>query len=180
MGIFDLPGTAAARRAQQGMTNIAGQYSNAFQNYYQPSLTALWQQANSKTLSPWQQAQFSDLQAGGMRDTQDASQQLQKNLVSRGIGQSGIASGALANLWNRYASNMQGARQQQMNQLDQQRLQALMAMLGQAGSAGQNALGAQQDIYQNSLQQQAQSGNMLGGLGGMLGQLWGLYGGGIF
>lgn len=179
MGMFDLPGTAAANRAGKAMSGLANSYTSAFNQYYQPSLAALWQQANSKTLSPWQQGQFNDYQAGSLRDTQDASQQLQQNLVNRGMGQSGVASGALANLWNQYSKNMLGARQQQMNQLDQQRLQALQAMLGQAGNAGQSAMGAQQGVYQNALQQQAQYGNMLGGMGGLLGQLWGIYGGGV-
>ena len=60
-------------------------------------------------------------------------------------------------------------------------------MMGQAGNAGQGALGANQAMYDNAMQQQAQYGNMLGGLGGMvggmipglnLGQLWnGMQGG---
>lgn len=174
MGIFDLPGTATAKRAGRAMSGIGNSYADAFNQYYQPSLAALWQQANSKSLSPWQQAQFSNFQAANQRDSEDAAQQLSKNLEARGIGQSGVTSSALTDLWKQYSKNMMGARQEQMNQLEQQRMAALQAMLGQASGAGQSAMGAQQGLYQNALQQQAQYGDMLGGLGGMLGQLWGM------
>ena len=174
MGLFDLPGTADARRARKGMTNIAGQYGTAFQQYYQPSLAALWQQATNPQLSPWQQGQMRDFEANSMQDAQNASQMLQKNLAQRGMGQSGVTSSALANLWNQYSKNMAGARQQQMAGLDQQKLQALYAMLAQAQGAGQGALSANQGVQQNALQQQAQFAKMLGGLlpGVNLADLW--------
>lgn len=130
---ISLPGEATMQRSKKNLQGIADYQRMAYQDLY----------ANPQT--PYDKAQYGQLQASALRGTQTAAQQLQRNLMQRGLGQSSLASNALSGLWSQYGQQLANARLQQMGLYDQRRLAALQGLGGVSGIYGQlGQMGAQE------------------------------------
>ena len=171
------PGGAAINQATNGMANYANTQQGIYSQYGAPALQAMYQQYMNPQNTPSQVAATNDFNTQTQANTAGAANQLQQQLVGRGLGGSSITGNALSQLYGN-SVNAMAQNQQQNNAYNQQRAQnALASILGYGMQAENSLPGAYGQMYGMGQQQNQIASSGLGSILGFAGNLFGGGGG---